>query len=117
MRHDFPMYEGDGIFRRPDTPESAGMAASTPSLLKAAGKTPFAGPFIDIREIEARARQLRADTIGGLLTRLFDWFDARVRRARYRDLERYLSESTDVADLERRLRQIGHERANVLAGG
>ena len=117
MRNDFPMYEGDGIIRSPATPQSHGTAASAPSLLTAAGRTPFAGPFIDICEVEARARQLRADAIGGLFTRLFDWFDARIRRAKYRELEEYLGESTDVADLERRLRHIGHERRNVLAGG
>jgi hypothetical protein len=117
MKYDYPMYEGDGIIRSPTIPEVEGRPTSAPSQLESAGKTAFAGPYVDICEIERRARQARAETVGGLFARLFNWLDARVQRANYRELERYLGESTDLADLERRIRRIEGERRNLFAAG
>lgn len=42
-----------------------------------------------------------------LISRFFDWLDRSARDARERELDRYLSDSSDLADLERRLRMIG----------
>ncbi|MBI4292574.1 MAG: DUF3563 family protein [Betaproteobacteria bacterium] len=36
----------------------------------------------------------------------FDWIDRSARDARYRQIEGYLSQSTDLADLERRQRNL-----------
>jgi len=36
----------------------------------------------------------------------FDWIDQTSRDARYRQIEAYLSQSTDLADLERRQRDL-----------
>ncbi len=36
----------------------------------------------------------------------FDWLDESCREARYRQIEAYLAESTDLADLERRQRNL-----------
>lgn len=107
MKRDFPLYEGDGFIRHPAAPEG--------SLLEDAGKTAFAGPFVDFAEIEKRARRDRSVALGGIFSRLFDWIEASVRRAKYRELEKYLGESTDLADLERRLRRLGAERRGLLA--
>jgi hypothetical protein len=109
MKRDFPMYEGDGFVRNPAAPEG--------SLLEDAGKTAFAGPFVDFAEIDKRARRKRVVFLGGMFARLFDRIDASIRRAKYRELEKYLGESTDLADLERRLRHIGTERRNLFAQG
>ena len=109
MKRDFPLYEGDGFIRNPAAPEG--------SLLEDAGKPPFAGPFVDFAEIERRVRHDRAMAVGGMLARLFDWIEASVRRAKYRELERYLGESTDLADLEQRLRRLGAERRGLLGKG
>ena len=109
MRRGFPMYEGDGFIRNPAMPEG--------SLLEDTGKTTFTGPFVDFAEIEKRARRSRAAALGGMFARLVDRIDASIRRAKYRELEKYLGESTDLADLERRLRRIGAERRSQLAQG
>lgn len=109
MKYDFPMYEGDGFIRNPVTQEA--------SLLEAAGKTASGRPFADVAEIDKRARHNRAVVLGGMFARLFDWIEASMRRAKYRELEKYLGASTDLADLERRLRRIGTERRNLLAQG
>lgn len=111
------MYEGDSIIRSPATPQRPGSARPAPSLLEGMGKEAFGGPYVDFVEVEKRARRIRAQALSGLFARLFDWIDASVRRAKYRELEKYLGESTDLADLERRLRRIGTERRNLLARG
>ena len=112
MKRDFPLYEGDGIIRGAATPETPADIASSPSMLEGAGKPRLAGPYPDFFEIEKRARGMLVQTIGGLFARLFDWIDASIRRARYRELEKYLGESVDLADLERRLRRIGADRGD-----
>lgn len=117
MRHDYPMYEGDGVIRGPSVPEVAERAVSTPSLLECAGKAAYEGPYVDIGELERRARQARAETLGALFARLFNWLEARIQRAKYRELEQYLGESTDLADLERRIRHIEGGHRNLFAAG
>ena len=117
MKYDYPMYEGDGFIRSPFVPELTERAVATPSLLESAGKAAFAGPYADLREVERRARQARAETVGALFARLFNWLDACIQRAKYRELERYLGESTDLADLERRIRRIEGEHRNLFAAG
>jgi hypothetical protein len=109
MKRDFPLYEGDGFIRNPAPSES--------SLLEEAGRTAFAGPFVDFAEIEKRARRTRAEALGRMFARLIDWIDARIRRAKYRELKKYLGESTDLADLERRLRGMGAEQRSHFAQG
>ena len=109
MKYSLPMYEGDGFLRNPVTPAG--------SLLEDAGKAAFGGPFADFAEIERHARRNRAVVLGGLFARLFDWIEKSVQRAKYREVEKYLGASTDLADLERRLRRIGTERHNLLAQG
>ena len=109
MKRDFPMYEGDGFIRNP--------AAREISLLEDVGKTAFAGPFVDFSEIEKQASRARSQARRGAFARLFDRLEANVHRARYRELEKYLGQSTDRADLERRLRELGAAQRGVLAHG
>ena len=69
----------------------------------------------DILEIERRARALRAELIAGLFSRFFRWIERAFWRAQQRDVEHYLSQATDAADLERRMRTLERSaRAGVL---
>ena len=100
MRVEYPLYEGDGIIHAPLEIRSA-----------------FADPIVDLSEIEKFARESRARALAGLITRFLDWVDASIQRAKYRELEDYLSKSTDLADLERRMRRIEDEPRNMLPTG
>jgi len=97
MRITYPLYEGDGYFHLRNTP-------ATREPAKPAG--------VDVRAIEERARALRGATISGLLARFGHWLEARLRPGPRRDVEAYLAQATDHADLERRLRDV--ERRNQL---
>jgi len=90
----YPLYEGDGYLHFRNTP-----AARKPA-------------DVDVRAVEERARALRGKTIAGLLARFGQWLEARLRPGPRRDVEAYLAQATDHADLERRLRDV--ERRNEL---
>ena len=77
------------------------------SLLTAAGKPAFAGPYADLH-LDEKAKS--ASRVLATLSRFVDWVMAGAERARQRELERYLGKSVDLYDLERRLREI--ERGN-----
>ena len=91
MRTTYPLYEGDGHLH----PRKAPVA-----------------PAADVRAIEARARALRGQALKALLARFGHWLEASLRPGTRRDVEAYLAQSTDHADLERRLRDV--ERRNEL---
>jgi uncharacterized protein DUF3563 len=97
MRIAYPLYEGDGYlhYRNARTPSRREVSTG-----------------VDIRAIEARARALRRDTIAALLARFGHWLEAKLRTGPRREVEAYLAQSTDHADLERRLRDV--ERRNQL---
>ncbi|HEY6862546.1 MAG TPA: DUF3563 family protein [Burkholderiales bacterium] len=92
MRTTYPLYEGDGYLRTAARNE------------KPSG--------VDTRAIEARARALRGETLKALVARFGQWLEASLRPGPRRDVEAYLAQSTDHADLERRLRDV--ERKNQL---
>jgi uncharacterized protein DUF3563 len=96
MRMTYPLYEGDGYLHFRATP-----ATREPRLSGS-----------DIRAIEARARALRREAVSALLARFGRWLEARLRPGVRRDVEAYLAQSTDHADLERRLRDV--ERKDQL---
>lgn len=86
------------------------------SKLESAGRQPLEGPYLDferLRGIEARARQARAQYIGGLLRRLFEWVEGSARRARERRIEQYLAGATDLADLEHRMRALARREQGL----
>jgi len=86
-------------------------------MLESAGRPPLEGPYLDldldVRAIEARARRLRAEYVGGLLRRLFNWLERDVRRARQRRIEQYLASATDLADLEHRMRALARREQGL----
>ncbi|MDX1376381.1 MAG: DUF3563 family protein, partial [Burkholderiales bacterium] len=61
-----------------------------------------------------RARQARAQYVGALLRRLFDWVEGGARRARERRVERYLAGASDLADLEHRMRTLARRGEGFL---
>ncbi len=97
-----PLFDGGGELR--DALAKAARPAST---------TPERGApalrLLDSQErweIERQARALRAQAIADLFGRFFRWIERALWRAQQRDLERYLSQSTSHADLERRMREL-----------
>ena len=96
MRIAYPLYEGDGYLHYRD--------AKAPKTRSSEGA--------ELRAIEERARALRREAIAGLLSRFGDWLENKLQSGRRRDVEAYLSRSTDHADLERRLRDV--ERKDQL---
>jgi hypothetical protein len=116
-----PVYEGDGLLHdalvRARKPAPVKVARPAPVEVERPAAAP--GPVEldltheDLAAIEQRARALRAEAMGAVFSGLFravaSLFGAIERslyRAQQRDLEHYLSQATDPADLERRLREI-----------
>lgn len=95
-----PLYEGDGYLRLPRSPAASPQRESEHASDEA----------IDLRAVERKARALKLVTVAKAFSQVFDWLEERYQRARWRDIDAYLSRSADHADLERRLKQL--ERGN-----
>lgn len=85
-----------------------------PSLLRSAGKPSLVGPYLDLAVVIERARRQRNQEIGRLIGRFFTWIETRMSRARQREIERVLSGATDLADLERRIRDLEQGKSALL---
>ena len=83
LKTGLPMYEGDSLIRH------------------AANLDPVA-----LDTIEQNARAMRSQTVSLLLERFANWVEHRVWRARQRDIAAILSQATDHADLERRMKAL-----------
>jgi Protein of unknown function (DUF3563) len=70
----------------------------------------------DFMAIERDARELRARVIGLMFRRIGRAIERAFWRMRQRDLEKYLAKSTDLADLERRMRDLEHGRGPGVGG-
>lgn len=92
-----PLYEGDGYFHS----EGHDTAAQAPSV-----ERPAQPKVPDLHADELHARALRAAAVGGFFSRLMDWVERKIQMAQWREIDAYLSRSTDQVDLERRLNQI-----------
>lgn len=95
-----PLYEGDGYLRLPQEARVSATAGSTPGSSDGVGRW----------SVERHAASLRAVIIGRAIGRAFAWLEEKYQRARWREIDSYLSRSTDHADLERRLKEL--ERGN-----
>jgi len=111
MRFEGPLYEGDSILRpgpafSQDTPSGSKKTLEAPEMVQRAMAPEAIGEGVDLQEIEARARALRAETIrawvAGLGERLTRWLESARRR---RD-EEYLAQSQSHAELEARMREL-----------
>lgn len=84
MRTWSPIYEGDSIIHR-------GASLALP-------KVPHTEP--------APAKPSLWAAAGHAVAGFFRWLEKSAERARYRQLERYLADSGDVFELERRMRKV-----------
>lgn len=99
MRVAGPLYEGDGyIHSRFATKLVAGTAARTAKEAESRA--------LEVTGIERLARKLRAHAIAALVGAFFAWIERGAREARRREVERYLAQSTDVVDLEHRMKLL-----------
>ena len=112
MKLQLPLYEGDSIIRygpttSPDPVAGQQQAHSTPKIPQRSS-TPAAtsGCALDLPEIEARARALRAAAIAEMVSRAWRWLGTYFERARRRREEEYLARSQNLAELEHRLRKL-----------
>jgi len=112
MKIQLPLYEGDSIIRygpttSPDPVAGQQQAHSTPKIPQRSS-TPAAtsGCALDLPEIEARARALRAAAIAEMVSRAWRWLGTYFERARRRREEEYLARSQNLAELEHRLRKL-----------
>lgn len=94
----------------PETPAKT-EAPKRGSLLTAAGKPAFAGPYADLH-LDAQASP--ASRVLAALSSLVEWVMAGAERARQRELERYLGKSVDLYDLERRLRELERGKGPIF---
>jgi hypothetical protein len=101
-----PIYEGDALAR--EALAKAAQPAPAPARLDPIGA--------DLAEIERRARELRAEVIADLFARLFRAIERALWRAQQRDVEHYLSQATDAADLERRMRELERSPRSAALG-
>ena len=97
----------------PETPATKPESA-TRSLLAAAGKPAFSGPYADLHLNARRAGVSIVRAAGAVLARFVDWVMESAERARRRELERYLGQSVDLCDLERRMRELERSRGPVF---
>jgi hypothetical protein len=70
----------------------------------------------DIMAIEREARAMRARVVALMFRQVGRAIERAVWRARQRDVEKYLAKSSDLADLERRMREIEQGRGSSLGG-
>lgn len=89
MRVLTPIYEGDGLLH--EAPRSAGAPGTRSSPPDAA-----------TRAVAAR----RAEAMRRFFPKLFSWFADQFDNARMREVEQYLSQATDLCDLEERIRRL-----------
>jgi hypothetical protein len=88
MRTEFPLYQGASTIR-------------------------LGGPLALSEQVLTAPEQSRRSplaAIGDAVRGLFRRLDASAHRMRYRELERYLADSGDVFELERRIRNIERRR-------
>ncbi len=110
MRLIAPLYEGDSVIRSGPafSPDEAPVAVETaaevvPKPLEAPADTMFE---LNIVEIEARARAMRAAYISAAVGRLWDRFEAWLEKSRRARDEAYLARAANLSDLEMRMRRL-----------
>ena len=112
MKLQLPLYEGDSIIRHGPTTSPEPVADqlqthSTPKILRRSRALAAPSrPALDIAEIEARARALRAAAIADLVSCAWSWLGGSFERGRRRREEEYLARAQNLAELEHRLRKL-----------
>jgi hypothetical protein len=104
----------DSLTERPVTPERARTDPENPDFSRYMERELTHEDFM---AIERDARELRARVIGLMLRKMGRSIERAFWRMRQRDVEKYLSKSSDLADLERRIRELEHGRGGSGLGG
>jgi hypothetical protein len=110
MRLTAPLYEGDSVLRSgpgfgaDEAPAESGDAVE--GATQTVGKPDEAATDLNMTEIEAQARAMRAAYIGAAVGRLWARFDAWLEKGRRERDEAYLARATNLSDLEARLRRL-----------
>jgi hypothetical protein len=81
---------------------------STPALLREV--------YVSGKRPQRRAGSPRIGGVSRALGRAAAWIDQWLHRVHQRELDAYLSQSTDHADLERRLKAISYGERRVTIG-
>jgi hypothetical protein len=68
-------------------------------------------PMVVQPAVSREVSQRRAEVMRGFFPKLASWYEHRSYMVQMRDVDRYLSQSTDLADLERRVRDIERRAA------
>jgi Protein of unknown function (DUF3563) len=117
MRLTAPMYEGDSMIRSgpafsadvvPAAAETAAEVAPKPVEPRSDGVFE-----LNVVEIEARARAMRAAYLSAMMGRLWDRFEAWLESGRRARDEAYLARAANLSDLEMRMRKL--ERDGYVA--
>jgi hypothetical protein len=95
VKNGLPAYEGDGFIH---AGLAAGGAVNPPIDDANAGR--------GIRELEQQARRMRGEAVAALLGKFIAWLRRKAMQSRSAALDEYLSRSTSLADIERRLREV-----------
>lgn len=104
----------DSLTGRPTTPERTRTDPENPDFTSYMNRELT---HEDIMAIERDARELRARVIGLMFRRIGRSIERTFWRMRQRDVEKYLSKSSDLADLERRIRELEQGRGGQGLGG
>jgi len=70
----------------------------------------------DTDRAAAKVALRHGEAIANAIYRVMGWFDRMAHRARQRDLEAFLAQSTDHADLERRMREVLYGDSRIRIG-
>jgi hypothetical protein len=91
-------------------PDAAGSASCLAAQADDVSGGGDAAPEADRPPVDSKVAARRAEAMRSFFPKLAIWLETRIHFARMREIERYLSQSTDLVDLERRIAQI--ERSN-----
>ncbi len=70
----------------------------------------------DADRASAKVALRQGEAIADVIARVMAWFDRKLHRARQREMEAFLAQSTDHADLERRIRQLTYGETRLKVG-
>ena len=95
MRQWLPLYEGDGYLHSPG--DRRRQRYGSPGTLDSES---------DRAELRNKVQGRRAEVLRAWFPKAIVWGRDRMRHARMCEAERYLSQATDLTDLERRLEEL-----------
>lgn len=105
------LYEGDSVIRH--MPRPTRPAAKAANVAATRGARPATAlENADLATAEIKGWTALFEMVWSAIKSVALWIDEKSRQAHYRQVEAYLAQSTDHADLERRIRHL--ERSNQL---